>query len=460
MSTRLSDSQAVLDQCIIHGFGYLGSRITGLIEGTRHVQKTWKPVDSLPFTIVAIVERDPHRRATAQACHPEIPCFDDIEAALAVVTTPTTFIKDFTSPNSRERLLDLAQQAGVPVLLEKPLSSPGIEIPLCDYSNIASVSMSEAFNPVVHALAAKLASDAAEITSVAFARVNSLTLERLRNANARPDIVGGAFVDKLSHDVHLLTSGALLGSTDVEFGSPEVQEMAYDLRLNQDATNLSFSSLNGEPLSRLDIEAPACGPSEMMVDFTMQVKLNGRPVPTRWIASWGGMPSDLATRLDIADVHVEAARMISKSDNTSYPRSNLKLIVCEYINLAGEEVQIIANLQARGPVNAWLVERRNGAEYLHPVQYSVSIVKSMEVFSQRFHAGGYLDLEGIEKADRATLKIRSEFRKPFPEELHIERSLAILDRNHGAGHEMEGSNAHPENVYTKLGSALKVGGSG
>ncbi|KAF5531695.1 hypothetical protein FMEXI_12841 [Fusarium mexicanum] len=397
MSTHSTTNQTVLDQCIIHGFGYLGSRITGLIQGTRRVQKTWKPVGSLSFTIVAIVERDPHRRATAQACHPEIPCFDDIEVALAVAAGPTTFIKDFTSPNGRERLLDLAQRAGVPVLLEKPLSSPGVKIPLRDYANIASVSMSEAFNPVVHALASKLASDAAEITSLAFARVNSLTLERLRNAGARPDIVGGAFVDKLSHDVHLLTSGILLGSTDVEFGSPQIKEMAYDLRINQDATNISFSSLNGEPLSPVNIEASQCDPSEMMVDFAMQVKLSGRPVPTRWIASWGGMPSDLAARLDIADAHVEAARMISKSDNTSYPRSNLKLIVCEYINLAGEEVQVIANLQARGAVNAWLVERRNGAEYLQPVQYSVSIIKSMEVFSQCFRTGGYLELEGIEK---------------------------------------------------------------
>ncbi|KAF5621681.1 hypothetical protein F25303_12244 [Fusarium sp. NRRL 25303] len=460
MPTHSSGSQVVLDQCIIHGFGYLGSRITGLIQGTRHVQKTWNSVDSLPFTIVAIVERNPHRRATAQACHPEIPCFDDIEAALAVAVGPTTFIKDFTSPHGRRRLLDLAQRAGVPVLLEKPLSSPGIEMPLREYADIASVSMSEAFNPVIHALANKLASDAAEITSFAFARVNSLTLERLREASARPDIVGGAFVDKLSHDVHLLTFGALLKSTDVDFGSPQIQEVAYDLRVNQDATSLSFSSLNGESLSPVDIEAPDCNPSKMMVDFTMQVKLDGRPIPTRWVASWGGMPSNLAARLDISEAHVEAARMISKSENTSYPRSNPKLIVCEYINPAGEEVQLIANLQARGAVNAWLVERRNGAEYLHPVQYSVSIIKSMEAFSKSFGAGGYLDLEGIEKADRATLKIRSGFRKPLAEELQVERSLAILDRNHSTGHGMDVPKASPEPVFSERGSPLEVRGSG
>ncbi|KAF9771814.1 hypothetical protein IL306_010527 [Fusarium sp. DS 682] len=459
--TSSSAGQIVLDKCIIHGFGYLGSRITGLIQGTRRVQKTWMSVDKLPFRVVAIVERDPHRREIAQTCHPGILCFADIEEALAVASGPTTFIKDFTSPNGRDRLLSLAERAGVPVLLEKPLSSPGVEISLGHHGDMASVSMSEAFNPVVHALSNKLASDAAEIRSLAFVRVNSLALDRLRNPGARSDIVGGAFVDKLSHDVHLLTSGALLATTDVEFGTPDIQEIAYDIRVQDNGTNLCFSSLNGEPLSALEMKSPDCDPSEMMVDFKMPVKLGTRQVQTRWIASWSGVPSDLATRVGIDDAHVKAALMVSAADknSASYPRTNLKLIVCNYVNTAGEDVQLVCNLQARGPINAWLMERRNGTEYLHPVKYSVSIVRSMEVFSQRFCSGGYLDLEGIEKADRATLKIRSEFRRPLKDELQIERSLAILDRNHGAIIESEESPHGPENVYRKLDGILVAGGS-
>lgn len=463
-----SSGQAVLDQCIILGFGYLGSKITGLIEGTRRVQETWKSADESPFRIVAIVERDLGRRAKAHACHPDIPCFDDIEAALAVAGGPTTFIKDFTSPIGRTRLLDLARHARVPVLLEKPLSSPGVEVSLAGRESEASVSMSEAFNPVVQALADRLASDAVQIRSLAFVRVNSLTLERLRDPHARPDIIGGAFVDKLTHDVHLLASGVLLGSIDVEFGRPEIQEIAYDLRAQDSKAGLSFSSLDGTPMSPLEVAAPDCDPSEMIVDLTMQVKLDGRPVPTRWIASWCGMPSDLAERLGIDNAHVEAARMVSAGDATAvgrgaYPRSNLKLIVCNYINSAGEEVQLISNLQARGPVKAWLMERRNGAEYMHPVRYGVSVVESMNIFSQRFRAGGYLDLARIEKADRTVLDIRSRFGKPLRGELRIERSLAILDCNHGGSPELEKANtdvttkSHVDVDIAHLGGAHGVG---
>ena len=455
LSARSLAEQDVLDQCIVLGFGYLGSRITGLIESTRQVQKTWKSAGEMPFRIVAIVERDPERRATAQARHPEIPCFDDIEAALAVAAGPTTFIKDFTSPIGRTRLLDLAQRAGVPVLLEKPLSSPGIEVSLAGREIEASVSMSEAFNPVVQALAGKLATDAVQIRSLAFARVNSLTLERLRDPHARPDIIGGAFVDKLTHDVHLMVSGALLGSTDVEFGAPEIHEIAFDLRAQESTPELSFSSLDGTPLSSLEVAAPGCDPSEMMVDLTMQMKLDGRPVPTRWIASWCGMPNNLAIRLGIDDAHVEAARMVSAGDTkaagrAAYPRSNLKLIVCDYINSAGEEVQLICNLQARGPVTAWLMERRNGAEYLHPVQYCVSVSESMNAFSQRFRTGGYLDWASIEKADRTVLEIRSRFGQPLKDELRIERSLEILDRNHGGSREMEKASTNPMKINSNV----------
>ena len=465
LSAHSSEGQAVLDQCIVHGFGYLGSRITGLIEGTRQVQKTWKSADESPFRIVAIVERNPERRATAKARHPEIPCFDDIEAALAVTGGPTTFIKDFTSPVGRTRLLDLAQRAGVPVLLEKPLSSPGVKVSLTGRESEASVSMSEAFNPVIKALADKLANDAVQIRSLSFVRINSLTLERLRDPHARPDIIGGAFVDKLSHDVHLLVSGALLGSIDVEFGSPEIQEIAFDLRAQDCTPELSFSSLDGALLSPHEVTAPDCNPSEMMVDFTMQMKLDGRPVPTRWIASWCGMPDDLGTRLGIDDAHVEAARMVSAGDTSAvgraaYPRSNLKLIVCEYINSAGEEVQLIGNLQARGPVKAWLMERRSGAEYLHPVQYCVSVIESMNVFSQRFSTGAYLDLASVEKADRTVLEIRSRFGQPLRDELLVKRSLAILDRNHGRSPEVEKANTNPMKINRSddLGDALRVEG--
>ncbi|KAA8648410.1 hypothetical protein EYZ11_000322 [Aspergillus tanneri] len=429
--------QVVLDQCIIHGFGYLGSRITGVIEGTRRVQKTWKSVDEVPFRIVAIVERDPGRLQMAQTSHPDIPCFADIEEALEVFAGPTTFIKDFTSPIGRARLLAAARRVGVPVLLEKPLSSPGVEVSLAGRESEASVSMSEAFNPVVRALANKLAADASEIRSFSFVRVNSVSLERLRNPNARRDIIGGAFVDKLSHDLHLLISGAILGPTDVEFGTPQIQEIAYDLLAKNDGTRgLSFSSLDGVPLPPKEAAAPNSDASEMMVDFTMPMQLDGRSVPTRWIASWCGVPDNLASRLGIPDAYVEAARVISAGDpnavgRAAYPRSNLKLLVCEYVNSAGEEAQLICNLQARGAVTAWLIELRNGAEYRLPVKYCVSIVESMNSFSQYFRTGGYLDLEGIEKADRAALEIRSRFPHPLKDELRIERSLAILDRNHG-----------------------------
>ncbi|KAF5578563.1 hypothetical protein FPANT_9943 [Fusarium pseudoanthophilum] len=458
---RSSSSSMMLDKCIIHGYGYLGSRITGLIEGTRRVQATWSPIGKLTFRVVAIVERDPHHRETAQARHPSIPCFADIEEALEVASGANTFIKDFTSPNGRLRLLSLAQQAGVSVLLEKPLSSPGVEVSLGNYRRIASVSMSEAFNPVVHALASKLAGEAAEMRSLSFVRVNSLALDRLRNPEARSDIVGGAFVDKLSHDVHLLASGAVFGTTDVEFGTPEVQEIVYDIRVQEGATNLCFTSLNGTPLSPLNAEAPGCDPAEMMVDFKMPVKVGSQTFPTRWIASWSGVPSDLATRIGIQDSHVKAALMVSKPDNDSplYPRTNLKLIVCDYVNAAGQDVQLICNLQARGPINAWLMERRSGTEYLLPVEYSVSIIKSMQVFSQRFHHGGYLDLEGIEKADRATLKIRSEFRRPLTDELQIERSLTVLDHNHSVLREPRESQDSSESIYRKLDSILVAGGS-
>lgn len=376
-------------------------------------------------------------------------------AALAVFSGPTTFIKDFTSPIGRARLLDLAKSANVPVLLEKPLSSPGVEVSLAGRGSEASVSMSEAFNPVVRALADKFANDAVQIRSLAFVRVNSLTLERLRDPRARPDIVGGAFVDKLSHDVHLLVSGALLGSVNVEFGSPEIQEIAFDLRAQDGTPELAFSSLDGVPLSPLEVESPDCDPSEMMVDFTMQMKLDGRPVPTRWIASWGGVPEDLATRLGIDNAHVEAARMISATDTNAvgiaaYPRSNLKLIVCDYVNSAGEEAQLICNLQARGLVKSWLRERRNGAEYLHPVRYSVSIVDSMNTFSQGFHTGNYLDLAAIEKADRTGLEIRSKFRRPLNDELLVERSLAILDRNHSERVKIKQSDTNAMSVISSV----------
>ncbi|RJE22246.1 hypothetical protein PHISCL_05425 [Aspergillus sclerotialis] len=428
--------QTVLDQCIIHGFGYLGSRITGVIEGTRRVQKTWKSADDIPFRIVAIVERDPGRLASAKATHPEIPCFEDIKAALAVTAGPSTFIKDFTSPIGRERLLDAAKQAGVPALLEKPLSTPGVNVSLAGRENDASVSMSEAFNPVIRALADKLAEDALEIHSLSFVRVNSVSLQRLMDPSSRQDIIGGSFVDKMAHDVHLLVSGALLGPANVDFGSPQINEIAFDLLNSKESNEVSFSSLNGTPLSPKDAAAPNSNPSDMTVDLSMQLQMNGRSIPTRWIASWCGVPNDLATRLGIPAVHVEAARVVTPGDpnavgRAAYARSNMKLIVCNYINKAGEEVQLISNIQARGPVSAWLVERRNGEANRIPIRYCVSIVESMKEFSRNFRARGYLNLASIEEADRTVLDIRAKFRKPLEKELSIARSLSILDRNHG-----------------------------
>lgn len=405
-----------------------------MIEGTDRVQEKWKQSDRLPFHIVAIVERDPERRATAQATYPKIPCFEDIEAALTVVAGPSTFVQDFTSPIGRRKLLAAARSAGVPVLLEKPLSSPGLEVSLAGLEREVSVSMSEVFNPVVRALAGRLADEASEIRSLAFVRVNAVSLQRLVDPHCRQDIIGGAFVDKLVHDVHLLLSGTLLGPVNIEFGLPQIDEIGFDLVEDRTA-RLRFTSLNGAPLPPSESATPDSA-SEMMVDLTMPMQLDGRSVPTRWIASWCGVPDDLAARLGIPNADVEAARVVSPGDpnavgRAAYPRSNLKLIICDYTNRVGEEAQLIGNLQARGPVGAWLIERRNGAEYYLPVQYRVSVIESMGAFSKHFRTGGYLGLESIERADRTVLDIRSGFRKPLKEELDVERSLAILDRNHG-----------------------------
>lgn len=426
----------MLDKCIIHGYGYLGSRIVGLIEGTRQVQADWKPANDLPFGVSAIVERDTARRMLAQAHHQAIPCFDRIETALEFAGGPTTFIKDFTSPIGRTRLLDIAGRAGVPVLLEKPLSAPGIEVSLAGREELASVNMSEVFNPVVRTVANKLAHDMARINSMAFVRINSLTLQRLEAPRYRRDIIGGAFVDKLVHDLHLLVSGALLGPANVDFGPPQIHQIAFDLVTGENYVGPSFASLDGAPLSPTAAAELSAGPSEMLVDLTIPIRLGGHPLPTRWIASWCGMPSDLATRVGISDEHVEAARLTSGGDPNAvgpaaYRHSNLKLIVCEYTTQSGDDVQLICNIQARGHVRAWIVERRNGNEYRHTVPYYVPIIESMRMFSQEFRTGTYLNVADILRADRVALDIRSKFRKPQAEELQIKRSLAILDHYNG-----------------------------
>ncbi|SFN67474.1 hypothetical protein SAMN05216332_101154 [Nitrosospira briensis] len=428
----------MLDECIVHGFGYLGSRITSLIEGTRKVQQDWKPVVGLPFRVSAIVERDSVRLAHARNAHPGIPCFSDLEEAIRTVGHSSTFIKDFTSPLGRRRLLEIAGRSGIPVLLEKPLSSPGVKVSLAGREREASVSMSEAFNPVVNALAAKLFADRLQVETLAFVRVNSLTLQRLQDPGYRRDIIGGAFVDKLIHDLHLLTSGTIIGPAKLEFGIPHVNEIVLDILVSQCRRSLTFSSLGGDPLGAYEASLSSARPAEMLVDLSIPVCMDGRPVPTRWIASWGGVPKDLAQRLGILDTDVAAAQLVSGGNaNAALPGSlfhNLKLIVCGCRRPGGEEIQLICNLQARGTVKAWLIERSNSEERHLPVRFCVPIIESIIAFSQSFRGGGYLDIHDIIHADRVALQLRSEFRAPSGAELDPERSLAILHHNHGLRH--------------------------
>ena len=342
------------NKMVVVGYGYLGSRICGILSGERSIQNSWRKTNVEGLEIAAVVEPNADRARSASRQLPGIPVVERIDQLDSkTLGDERIFIRDFAPLSERARLLDFAISNQINVLLEKPIP----EICLFDeggkHSIRVGVGMSEVNNPVVAGMRYLSRKHFSHIHFVGVARVNSIfDIRRSSDSSHRTGIEGGAFLDKMIHDLHLLDTGHYLGwpARSIEFG-----------RLN----DMKFDPETGE---------------DVYSDVSLKLATMRDNINVRLLSSWAGVPSDLHERLRIDPSFVERSTLTYKLEGSGLVVSNLKIAVISGINHNGQDVSIVGNLQSRGNLSAGIWMTEEGKTSFREIRFNVPILETIKSF--------------------------------------------------------------------------------
>lgn len=345
-----------LKKIVVFGFGYLGERFCGLLSGGRDTQSTWRSQPTPWAEVVAIVENCDTRARRAALLHPQAEIFESLED---LRRSPIFFqdfvVRDCGPLSARLELANFCEQVGKRCLLGKPLPPKLIEAAKPS-EKLFGVDMSEVYNPVVSIIRKIVSSMDIRIDTICAVRTNTIEQKRGLSEQHRSGIQGGAFFDKMIHDLHLILEGKYTGTPGVMRGEILVNEVI-----------------------------PSCNSSEdAMSDVSFRVENFTGSCNVRLIGSWLGNSGDLAHRIGIGHRYIAESTLVYTEPGSAIPAQNLKLVTLSGVTSTGKKLQIIGNLQSRGSVQAGISVVCDRDENFRAVRFNVPIISSTKAFVDGF----------------------------------------------------------------------------